>query len=389
MAIENLRDFGLTEQQKEIRRSVRAFAEKEIAPHVDRLEREGKYPTEIVAKMAELGYLGATVPEEYGGAGLDYLSYGIICEEIARVDWVCASIISVQNSLVNSAILNFGTDEQKEKYLIPLANGKYQSSACLTEPSGGTDLASIYTTAKKSGNKYILNGSKIFISHAAYANVLYVIATLDRSLKHKGICVFLVDKNTPGITIRPLPMHTVKRDNIAEVIFEDVEVPVSNLLGSEGEGFKILGASLDTGRFSVACRCIGQAQACIDASLKYARERTQFGKEIGKFQQIQAMIADMITKTEAARQLVYLLGKMKDAGIKRASMTASMAKLLASEVCFECAANAVQIHGGYGLAEEFPVGRWLLESKILHLGEGTSQLHRILIAEYALGIRSY
>jgi alkylation response protein AidB-like acyl-CoA dehydrogenase len=389
MALENLMDFGLTEEQKQVRRSVRAFAEKEIAPYVAQMEREERYPLEIVKKMAELGYLGVMTPEKYGGAGLDHLSYGLICEELARVDWVPASVVSVQNSLVNTAILNFGTEEQREKYLRPLAKGQYQSSACLTEPSGGTDLASIYTTARRDGNKYILNGSKIFISHAAHAHILYVIATIDRALKHKGVCVFIVEKNTPGITIRPVPMHTLKRDNIAEVIFEDVEVPASNLLGQEGGGFKILGASLDTGRFSVACRCIGQAQACIDASLKYAMERTQFGQEIGKFQQIQAMIADMLSKTEAARLLVYQLGRIKDAGIKRASMTASMAKLLASEVCFECASNAVQIHGGYGLAEEFPVGRYLLESKVLHLGEGTSQLHRILIAEYALGIRDY
>ena len=389
MAIENLKDFGLTEEQKEVRRSVRAFAEKEIAPYVDELEREARYPIEIVRKMAGLGYLGVLIPEKYGGAGLDHVSYGLICEELARVDWVSASVVSVQNSLVNSAIYNFGTDEHKEKYLIPLARGEYQSSACLTEPSGGTDLASIYTTAKRDGDSYILNGSKIFISHAAHAHLLYVIATIDRSLKHKGVCVFIVEKDTPGITIRPVPMHTVRRDNIAEVVFEDAKVPAKNLLGEEGGGFKILGASLDTGRFSVASRCIGQAQACIDASVKYAMERTQFGQEIGKFQQIQQMIADMISKTEAARLLVYQLGRLKDAGVKRASMTASMAKLLASEVCFECASHAVQIHGGYGLAEEFPVGRWLLESKILHLGEGTSQLHRILVAEYALGIREY
>jgi len=389
MAIENLMDFGLTNEQKEVRRSVRAFAEKEIAPHVDRLEREGRYPVEIVRKMAGLGYLGVLVPEKYGGAGLDHLSYGLICEELARVDWVSASVVSVQNSLVNSAILNFGTEEQKDRYLRPLARGEYQSSACLTEPSGGTDLASIQTTARRDGDNYILNGAKIFISHAAHAHVLYTIATIDRSLKHKGVCVFIIEKDTPGITIRPVPMHTLRRDNIAEVVLEDVKVSAKNLLGEEGGGFKILGASLDTGRFSVACRCIGQAQACIDASKKYAMERTQFGQEIGKFQQIQQMIADMISRTEAARLLVYQLGRLKDAGVARASMTASMAKLLASEVCFDCAADAVQIHGGYGLAEEFPVGRYLLESKVLHIGEGTSQLHRILIAEYALGIRGY
>lgn len=386
---ERMKDFGLTEEQKEARRTAERFAANEIAPVVEGLEKEARYPVELVDKLGKLGYLGAIVPTEYGGAGLDYLSYGIICEEIARVDWVLASVISVQNSLINTSIINFGTEEQKKNFLTPLASGEKKAAACLTEPCGGTDLASLETTAVKKGDEYVLNGSKIFISHAQHSQVFYVLATVDRSKRHGGICAFLVDSETPGITVKPVPMHTLRRDNICEVHFEDAVVPAKNLLGEEGGGFKVIASALDMGRFSVASRCVGGAQASLDASVKYAMERKQFGVEIGRHQLIQGLIADMITSTSAARLLVYRLGELKQSGIRRASMEASMAKLFASEVNFNAANSAIQIHGGYGLAEEFPVGRYLLEAKVLHIGEGTSQLQRILVAEYALGIRKY
>lgn len=387
MKYEDYRDFGLTDVQIAVRKAARKFAEKEILPVVDQYEREGKFPGDLVDKAAQLGYLGAIIPEEYGGSGLDYGSYGIICEEIARADWVTASVISVQNSLVGSSILNFGTEEQKEKYLRPMAQGEKLASAGLTEPGGGTDLGNLRTTVKRDGDYYLLNGSKVFISHASNADLILVFASIDRSLKHKGVTAFILDKGTPGLTVNPIRLHGLRRGNVCELSFEDCRIPKENLLGKEGEGFKILGSAVDTGRFSVASRCVGQAQACIDASIKYAKERTAFDQEIGKFQMIQQKIADMITTVEAARLLVRRLGDAKDAGVKRASLEASMAKMYASDVCMNVVLEAIQIHGGYGLAEEYPVGRYMVEAKALQIGEGTSELHKVLIAEYALDYR--
>ena len=385
--IAELRDFGLDERQRLVRASVRDFAEKEILPVVDDLERRGEYPIEIIRKAGALGYLGPLVPEEYGGGGMGFLSYGILCEELARADWVTASVVSVQNSLVASGILRAGTDEQKQHWLPRLATGEALSSACLTEPGGGTDLASLRTTARREGDGYVLDGAKVFISHAEHAQVFFVLASVDVSKKHKGVTIFLVDPSTEGVEIHPFDMHTLRRDNIAEVVFENAFVPASARLGEEGAGFPIVGASLDTGRYSVACRCLGAAQAALDASLSYAREREQFGQEIGRFQMIQQMIADMGARIEATRALLYRLGALKDSGAERVSLESSMGKLLASDLAFDAAADAIQIHGGYGLADEYSVGRLLLEAKALQIGEGTNQLQRKLIAEYLLGYR--
>ncbi|MBI2907724.1 MAG: acyl-CoA dehydrogenase family protein [Chloroflexi bacterium] len=389
MKLDELHDFGLTENQKMVRAMARDFAEKEILPKVEAYEREGRYPRDILEKMASLGMLGPTVPEKYGGAGLDYVSYGLICEEIARACWICASVISVQNSLVNSGIVKFGTEEQKQKYLVPLARGEKLASACLTEPGGGSDLASLESTITPDGDDYILNGSKVFISHAQHSSVYFVLASIDRTRKHKGICALLVENPSPGITATPLKLRTLKRGNICEVHFDNVRVPRSNLLGEEGGGFRVVGSNLDIGRFSVAARCVGQAQACVDACLKYANERVQFGQTIGHFQMVQRILADMIVSVEAARLMVYRVGQLKDAGLGRASLEASMAKLMASDVCVKACVDAIQVHGGYGFSEDLPVGRFLMEAKVLQIGEGTNELQRALIAEYALGIRSY
>ncbi|MBI2954432.1 MAG: acyl-CoA dehydrogenase family protein [Chloroflexi bacterium] len=389
MRLEELRDFGLTEDQRMIRATARDFAEKEILPKIDDYEREERYPLEIVQKLGPLGFLGCLIPEQYGGAGLDYISYGIVCEEMARADWLTASVISVQNSLVGSTILRFGSEDQKRRFLVPMARGEKLASACLTEPNAGSDLASLETTATRKGDGYVLNGSKIFISHANHADIYFVLATLDRSLRHKGVCAFVVERETPGISSRPFPLHVLKRGNTAEVTFEDVYVPRENLLAGEGEGFKIVGSALDTGRYSVASRAVGQAQGCVDFALKYAGERVQFGQEIGRFQMVQQMLADMVTSVEASRLLVRRVGYLKDAGVERASFEASMAKLFATDTCMKVATDAVQIFGGYGLAAEFPVGRYMQEAKILQIGEGTNQLQRILVAEYALGLRKY
>jgi alkylation response protein AidB-like acyl-CoA dehydrogenase len=386
--LSRMADFDLTPDQREIRRSVRAFAEREILPHVERYEREARYPTELVQKLGPLGLLGPLIPEQYGGSFSDVVSYGIVCEELARVDWVLASVVSVSNSLAASAILKHGTSAQKEAWLPRIASGDCLASACLTEPGGGTDLGNLATKAERTSGGYVLTGSKVFISHAAHAGLFFVVATLDRKKKHKGITAFLVDpKATTGIRIQNIAMRTLKRDNLAEVSFEDAFVPDNALLGEEGGGFPILGSALDMGRFSVAARCVGQAQRALDLCLPYAMKREAFGKPIGEFQLIQQKITDMVRRVEQARLLVYRLGRMKDAGIERASLEASLAKLVASEAAVDNALDGIQIFGAYGLAEDYEIGRLLLEAKGLTLGEGTSELHTKLIAEYVLGMR--
>ena len=389
MRPEELRNFELTESQKMVRATARDFAQKEIIPNVQQWEKDGSYPKDIVRKMGALGFLGAFIPEEYGGAGLDYLSYGIICEEIAYADWVCASIISVQTSLVETGILHFGTEEQKQRYLVPLAKGEMQASAALTEPGGGTDLSGLETTARRDGDYYILNGQKTFCSHASHTNVYFTLATVDKSLGRKGICAFLVDNPSPGMEVTPLNMSTMQRGNIAHIFFDDVRVPKENLLGEEGRGMTVVGSDLAMGRFSVAARCVGQAQACLDAALNYASQRTMFGKKESEFQMVKQIVADMLVSVETARLLVYRLGRLMDAGVGRVTSVASMAKLYASEVATKAALDSIQLHGGYGFTEEFPVGRYLLEAKVLEVGEGNNQLHRDIIADWAFGVRDY
>jgi len=380
-------DFDLSSEQRLVRQAVREFAEAEILPHVERYEREAKYPLELIAKLPPLGFMAPLIPERYGGSFSDVVSYGIICEELARVDWVVASVVSVANSLAGSSILSHGTEEQKQRWLPALAKGEILASACLTEPGGGTDLGNLRTRAERVASGWRLSGTKVFISHAAHAGLFFVVASVDLAKQHRGVTAFLVDPRSEGIRIGEFPMRTLRRDNLAEVHFDGVFVPDEGLLGEPGGGFPILGAALDTGRYSVAARCVGQAQRCLELAAKYAMEREAFGQKIGEFQMIQQKIADMVCRTEAARALVYRLGRMKDAGIARASLESSLAKLTASEAATQNALDAIQVHGGYGLSAEYEVGRLLLEAKALEFGEGTSELHRKLIAEYALGIR--
>jgi len=289
---------------------------------------------------------------------------------------------------VGGSILRHGSDAQKERWLPAIAAGECLTSACLTEPGGGTDLGNLKTTATRTDGGWRLTGTKVFISHAAHAGLFFTVASVDLAKKHKGVTAFLVDpKNTEGITIGEFPMRTLKRDNLAEVHFENAFVPDENLLGEPGGGFPVLGSALDMGRYSVAARCVGQSQRCIDLAVRYATEREAFGQKIGEFQMIQQKIADMICRTEGARGVVYRLGRMKDAGIARASMESSMAKLMASEAATQNALDAIGVHGGYGVTAEYEVGRLLMEAKALEFGEGTSELHRKMIAEFALGMR--
>lgn len=386
--LDRMMDFDLTEEQRAVRQAVRTFAEKEILPHVEVHEQAGRYPIELIRKLIPLGYFAPMVPEEYGGSFVDVMTYGLICEEIARVDWVVASVISVTNSLVVGSILKYGTPAQKDRWLTAIGRGDLITSACLTEPGGGTDLGNMATTAKRVDGGWRLTGSKVFISHAAHAGLFFVVASIDRSQKHRGVTAFLVDPHaTSGITIGEFPMRTLKRDNLAEVHFQDAFVPDEALLGQPGQGFPVLGAALDMGRFSVAARQIGQAQRCVDLAVPYALERQAFGQKIGEFQLVQQKITDMICRLQQARHIVYQLGRMKDAGVQRCSMEASMAKLLASKAAVANALDGMQIFGGYGLSSEYEIGRILLEAKAMEYGEGTSELHTKLIAEYALGAR--
>ena len=380
-------DFDLTSEQQTVRSAVREFAESEILPFVEEHEIAERYPATLIEKLIPLGYLTPIIPERYGGSGTDVVTYGVICEELARIDWVVASVVSVTNSLVAGSILRFGTDAQKDRWLPSICDGSVLTSACLTEPGGGSDLAGIQTRAAKIEGGWRLDGAKVFISHAAHAGVLLVAATIDPEQRHRGVTTFLVEPGSAGVEITEVPMRTLKRDNLAIIHFDGVEVEDAAVLGEVGGGFPILGAALDMGRFSVAARCVGQAQRAIDLTVPYATEREAFGQRIGEFQMIQQKIADMICRTEAARSIVYRLGRMKDAGIERCTVEASMAKLMSSEAATANALDAIQVHGGYGFSSEYEVGRLLLEAKSLEIGEGTSELHRKLIAEYALGFR--
>ena len=380
-------DFDLTPEQQTVRSAVREFAESEILPFVEEHEIAERYPATLIEKLIPLGYLTPIIPERYGGSGTDVVTYGVICEELARIDWVVASVVSVTNSLVAGSILRFGTDAQKDRWLPSICDGSVLTSACLTEPGGGSDLAGIQTRAVKTEGGWRLDGAKVFISHAAHAGVLLVAATINPEQRHRGVTTFLVDPGLAGVEIAEVPMRTLKRDNLAIIHFDGVEVEDAAVLGEVGGGFPILGAALDMGRFSVAARCVGQAQRAIDLTVPYATEREAFGQRIGEFQMIQQKIADMICRTEAARSIVYRLGRMKDAGIERCTVEASMAKLMSSEAATANALDAIQVHGGYGFSSEYEVGRLLLEAKSLEIGEGTSELHRKLIAEHALGFR--
>ena len=387
--LDRMMDFDLTEDQRLVRQTVRRFAEAEILPHVERYEREERYPSELIAKLPAMGLLGPMIPEEYGGSFTDVVTYGVICEELARVDWVIASVVSVANSLVAGSLLRFGTKAQKDRYLPGIARGEIVCSACITEPRGGTDLGNMDTTATRVDGGWLLNGTKVFISHAEHARLFFIVATIDRGLKHKGVTAFVADpRELKGMTLGEFPMRTLKRDKLAEVHFEDTFIPDEAVLGKAGGGFPILGSALDLGRYSVAARCVGQSQRALDLAIPYANERQAFGQRIAEFQLVQNKIADMVARTDQARLLVYRLGRMKDAGLERCSLESSLAKLKASQAATQNALDGMAVFGGYSVSAEYEIGRLLMEAKALEFGEGTSDLHQKLIAEFALGMRS-
>jgi len=370
----------LNEQQKMIQKMVREFAEKEIAPVAEELDKTSTYPREILKKMANLGLLGIVIPEEYGGAGLDTISYTIIIEEISKK---CAStgvITSVHNSLVSYPIMKWGTEEQKKKYLPILAKGEKIGAFAGTEPNAGSDLGGMQTTAKLKGDKYIINGDKTFITSGPEAGVLIVFAVTDKEKGAKGISAFLVENTYKGFKVGSVfDKMGINANLVSELIFENMEVPKENLLGNEGDGFKIALSTLDGGRIGIASQAVGIAQAALEESVEYSKQRQQFGRPISKFQGIQWMIADMATKIEAARFLVYNAATAKDKG-GRFSKEAAMAKLFASETAVDCAIKGLQIHGGYGYTKEYTIERLFRDSKITEIYEGTSEVQRMVIA---------
>jgi len=370
----------LNDQQKMIQKMVREFAEKEIAPVAADLDKTGEFPSKILEKMAKLGLLGIVIPTEYGGAGLDIISYAIVIEEISKK---CAStgvITSVHNSLVSYPIMKYGTEEQKKKYLPILAKGEKIGAFAGTEPNAGSDLGAMQTKAVLKGNNYIINGDKCFITSGDKAGIFIVFAVTDKEAGSKGISAFIVESDTPGFKVGSLfDKMGINANHVTELIFEDMKVPKENLLGKEGEGFKIALGTLDGGRIGIASQAVGIAQAALEESIEYSKQRQQFGRPIAKFQAIQWMIADMATRIEAARFLVYKAAYIKNKG-ERFSKEAAMAKLFASETAMDAVIKGVQIHGGYGYTKEYTIERLFRDAKITEIYEGTSEVQKMVIA---------
>ncbi|MGB9803050.1 acyl-CoA dehydrogenase [Desulfofundulus sp.] len=377
-------DFDLTRDQQLIREVVRDFAQKEILPRAKEIDRSGQFPMDIIQKLAQMDLMGLPFPEEYGGAGADYVSYCLALEEITRA---CASTgltYEAHISLGCMPIYLFGTPEQKEKYLTPLCRGECLGAFGLTEPNAGSDAGGTQTTAVLQGDEWVINGSKCFITNASYARFVTVTAVTDRSRGKKGISAFIIPTDAPGLIIRAgYEKMGLSGSNTTELFFDNVRVPRENLLGQLNHGFKQFLQVLDGGRIAIAAMAVGIAQACLDSALTYARQRVQFGQSISKFQAISFKLADIATNIELARNMYLKVAWLRDQG-RPCTKEASMIKLFASEMATRAALEAIQIHGGYGYMKEFPVERYLRDAKLLEIGEGTSEIQRLVIAR-ALG----
>jgi alkylation response protein AidB-like acyl-CoA dehydrogenase len=387
-------EFSLSDEQKQLRRTVRDFAEGEILPHVMEWDEVSHFPSEIVPKLAEMGFLGVIFPEKYGGAGMGYIEYAIIIEELSRVDGSIGIIIAAHNSLCTNHIYKFGTEEQRKKYVTPLAQGQKLGCWSLTEPEAGSDAGGTRTVAKKQGDSWVVNGSKTFTTNGHYGDVCVGMAVTDAAKKSHGISAFIIEKGTPGF--RPGKKENklgLRASDTSEVVFTDCRVPATNLLGKEGEGFVNSLQVLDGGRISIAALGLGMAQGAYEASLRYAQQRKQFGKPIAEFQAIQFKLADMAMEIEAARLLTYQAAWLADQAISRGDSDAritresSMAKLYAGEVAARVANEAVQIHGGYGFIKDYPAEKYYRDVKLCTIGEGTSEIQRLVIARQILGKR--
>ena len=379
-------DFTFTDEQKHLRKSVRAFAEGEIAPHVMEWDETSHFPLELLPKLAEMGLLGVLFPEEYGGAGLGYIEYATVIEELSRVDGSIGLTVAAHNSLCTNHIYKFANAAQKLKYLVPLAQGKKLGAWSLTEPEAGSDAGGTRTTAVRDGKHWVLNGAKTFTTNGQFADICVAMAVTDRSRDSHGISAFILEKGTPGF--RPGKKENklgMRASDTSEVIFSDCRVPAENLLGPEGEGFTSSLKILDGGRVSIAALALGMAQGALEAATRYAKQRKQFGQAISEFQAIQFKLADMATQVEAARLLVYQAAWLADRKDVRFTRESSMAKLFASEVAVRVANECVQIHGGYGFIKDYPAEKYYRDVKLCTIGEGTSEIQKLVIARQLLG----
>jgi alkylation response protein AidB-like acyl-CoA dehydrogenase len=377
-------DFQLNDEQKQLRREIRDFAEREIRDNVMKWDEESKFPLETIKQLGKMGVMGTIFPVEYGGAGLGYVEYVIAVEELSRVDGSVGIIVAAHNSLCSNHIYIAGSEEQKKKYIPKLASGEWIGAWGLTEPGSGSDAGSARTTATRKGNKWVLNGTKTFITNGSYADVMVVVAVTDRTAKTHGLSAFIVEKGTKGF--RPGKKENklgLRASDTAEMIFEDCEIPAGNLLGKEGDGFIDSMRVLDGGRISIAALSLGIGQGAYECALNYSKDRKQFGKPIAEFQAIQWKLADMATELDAARLLTLRAADMKDKGMKT-TQESSMAKLFASEVAVKCANESVQIHGGYGFIKDYPAEKYYRDVKLCTIGEGTSEIQRLVIARQLL-----
>ncbi len=381
----------LTEEHEMLRQTVRDFAQKEIVPIAPHYDETGEFPLQTVRQMGAMGLMGIEVPEEYGGAGMDTLAYALTMIEIARADASHSTIVSVNNSLYCHAILKFGTEEQKQKYLVPVASGEKIGAYSLTEPMSGSDAGNMASRAVLNGSRYVINGRKSWVTSGPVADYLILFTMTEPEKKHKGITAFLIDANKPGfIRGKVEPKLGIRASATSEIVYDNYECPVENVLGKPGEGFKIAMAVLDAGRIGIASQALGIAEAAYEASVQYARERVAFDQPIGQFQMIQAKIADMKTRIEASRLLIFNAVRAKERSKisgERYTLEASMAKLYASETAMFVTHQAVQIHGGMGYSKELPIERYFRDAKITEIYEGTSEIQRLVIARNELGLR--
>ncbi|MDQ3938641.1 MAG: acyl-CoA dehydrogenase family protein [Chloroflexota bacterium] len=380
-------DLSLSDENRLVQSTVRDFTAAEIVPHIGEWDRRHEVHREVFERMAELGFLGAPIPEQYGGPGLDYVSLGIVCEELERADTAFRVVMSVHVGLNSLTILQWGTEDQKQRYLVPQARGEKLATFGLTEPGVGTDAANLTTTARRDGGSYVLNGSKVWISLADIADHFLVFATLDRARRHAGVTAFIVERSMAGLSTRTIEGKLgIHAGNTGEIYLDDVRVPAENMLGEEGEGFTIAMSAIDQGRYTVASGAVGLAQACLDASVGYSRERKTFGQEIGRHQLVKQMIARMGAGIEAGRLLCRQAAWLKNRG-QRNTRETSLAKWFCTDHAVQAALDAVQVHGAYGYSSEYPVERYLRNAKAAVIYEGTSQLHTLIQADYLLGYR--
>lgn len=376
--------YHLTDEQLMIQTMVREFSRKVVAEGAAERDQTKTFPADILKKMGELGLMGMTIPPEYNGEGADTISYVLALSEIAYSCASTAVVMSVHNSIVCESILRFGTEDQKRRFLKPLAQGKMIGAFALTEPHAGSDPVSQSTSAVLQGDHYVINGTKRFISTGKHSGLVIVTAKTDESQRHRGISAFIVPKSTPGLLVgRSEDKMGLRASDTTDLVFEDCRVPVENRLGEEGEGFKIVMKALDSGRIGIAAQSIGVAQAALDASIKYMKEREQFGQKISKFQGLRWIVADMAVEIEAAKQLMLSAAAMKDRG-ERFTLQASMAKLFASEMVNRVTARAVQLHGGYGFTKDYLVERLYRDARVFTIYEGTSEIQRIVISDNVL-----